>query len=490
MNLQKTSPKTIMFTTAILLIIMALITVPHDLLDATDVKDYTDTAKFFAGDYAAGMRTSHSMAYGLLLSPYVALTHNYFLIKFSSVFFLFLIILSVYYISNKNKNALWLIVLCPLLWYMSPWVSPLPLSALIFLWVYYFLKRFDEKERLKDIIYAGLLMGVASVFWDTSLYFSLIFLVSFLYDKKFYYIWIYLLAISVALIPRFLMDYVIFDFALFGIVKNILALIAFSLYGGSYNQGYSTTGIVRLVVLFLFVPIYFFKIYLKSHFKAYKKEIVFLTSSLIFLILNPQVRLILTIAPIVIIFLAKSLNNRQLKIQAIIFFILSLLVITPYIIQGGYEMNHKYLEAAVLGIRDLNISYFDSDRATVKDLSQIARDYPDQVFVVGNENDNYRILAHLYWGKDIKEFISIEDYNLYLQNKSVIASKEVSSNASPEYRREIFLVVGIRKNSNDNTSYNSIKYAISFEDNIDLDGFNLVKRYDKLYLWEKPSIIT
>ena len=71
----------IILITVLLLVVLALITVPHDLLDATDVYDYTDTAKFFAGEYSAKYRSSHSIMYGLLLSPYVELTGNFILLK-------------------------------------------------------------------------------------------------------------------------------------------------------------------------------------------------------------------------------------------------------------------------------------------------------------------------------------------------------------------------------------------------------------------------
>jgi len=60
-------PKILIGVFILLMIILAFITVPHDVLDATDIKDYTDTAKFFAGDYAAKQRASHSILYGLML---------------------------------------------------------------------------------------------------------------------------------------------------------------------------------------------------------------------------------------------------------------------------------------------------------------------------------------------------------------------------------------------------------------------------------------
>ena len=40
---------------------------------------------------------------------------------------------------------------------------------------------------------------------------------------------------------------------------------------------------------------------------------------------------------------------------------------------------------------------------------------------------------------------------------------------------------------NDETDYNNINYAIASEDSIAIEGFDLVKKYDSLYLFEKTD---
>lgn len=484
MDLLKISSKKMILIVALLLIIIAIITVPNALLDATDVHDYADTAKFFAGEYAAKIRTTHSMAYGLLLSPYISLTHSFFFIRFSSVFFLLLIILSVYYVSGKNKKTLWLISLSPVIWYLAPWVSPVPLATLMFIWTYYFLKKFDKRENWKYVLYAGLLMGIASIFWDTVLYFSVIFFVAFLYDKKLYHLFIYSAGVLVGIIPRMIMDQVLFNFASYGILKNIFALLAFSLYGGQYHQGYST-GIVRIILLLIFIPFYTYLLFNKKDLLAHRKLVILLVLTTIFVLFNPQLRLIILITPFLILLLGEKLNDKQFRIQISMFTILSLLAVAPYVLQSKYELSDKYLEGIILNAKNFEISNQLSTKIVQQDLSDISRDYSNQTFVVGNLNDDYRILAYLYWGKGIKELISIEDYNLYLQNKTIIANKEIRSNATPNYRREIWIDIGIGKNLNDKTDYSSIKYAISTEDNLELSGFKFVKKYRSLSLYEK-----
>ena len=50
-----------------------------------------------------------------------------------------IIVYSVYIISNRNKKSLWMILLSPIIWYMAPWISPIQLASLFFLWGYYFI---------------------------------------------------------------------------------------------------------------------------------------------------------------------------------------------------------------------------------------------------------------------------------------------------------------------------------------------------------------
>ena len=133
MTKKKSSNKTILLITLILLLIITLST---QYVGITDIGDYTVPAKFFAQEYDAKLRTSHSVIYGLMHSPFVKLTQNFTFMKISSVLWLFLTILSVYYISNKNKKALLLVITTPIIWYMAPWINPIQLSSLLFLWAY------------------------------------------------------------------------------------------------------------------------------------------------------------------------------------------------------------------------------------------------------------------------------------------------------------------------------------------------------------------
>ena len=147
--------------------------------------------------------------------------------------------------------------------------------------------------------------------------------------------------------------------------------------------------------------------------------------------------------------------------------------------------NVKGVELALLAqnINNLNFSREFIKDLIKQDLIDITKEYPNQVFVVGSYHDSYQILADLYWGSDIKEFVSIQDYILFFANEPTISKKEYCSNVHIRERRDICASIWIRKAFNDDTDYNSIRYGIS-EENV-LEGFRLVKQYRVLSLFEK-----
>lgn len=466
----------------ILLLAITLFYAPTQTFDGTDSKDYTDTAKFFAGEYSAKQRASHAILYGLSHSPFVKITQSFTPLKISSILFLFLIILSIYYLSNQNKKTLLLILTTPIIWYMAPWISPMALVAFLFLWAYYFIGRFEKTDKPRYIMFSALLMGLASAFWGAAIFISAIFMLCFLYNKKFIHSWLFFAFLIIGFFPRLIVDQIVFSLPLYSIIKHISSDIAFALYGGIYNQGWAPTN--KILVLF-FIPFYSWLLFKKQNFLKYKKSIIFLTISVIFVLSNSQIRLVLPFVPIIILLLGNIMNKKQFKIQLIIFIIISLITISPYIAQFKYETNGIEIKSAIDNINNLTFSTTFTEKLIEQDVNQIANEFPDKTFVVGNDKEYYRELAHIYWGENVEEFVSMEDYNLAMNNKSTIISKKISSNSNIQNRREIWIAIGLDKNSNDKTDYNAIEYAISFDEEFELENFKLEKQYNILRVLKK-----
>lgn len=479
------NPKTIIAILAILFFVISFFPAGRSVIDLTDIKDYTDTAKFFAGEYAAKHRSAHSDLYGLILSPYVKLAGSFLLIKLSSAFFLLMLILSIYFISGKNKKTLLLAATIPIFWYFTPWISPIPIASLLILWAYYFVKKFNIENKIKHLVYSGILVGLAGAFWDTTLYLSLFFLIAFLYDKKLASSGIFIVSLTIGLAPRLILDQLVYNLAFYSILKHAFAVFAFTIYGGIYRGDFNSNYLAAIALFALFVPFYSFLLIKKQALTNSKKEIIFIILTTLFIIPNPQPRMLLIIMPLIILQLGGIIENKQLRRQLIMSITISLFVITPYIIQFNYEIGGgERFDNAIININNLEITP-QSYKILESDLNKISDSYPNQIFLVGNKNDGYRQLAHLYWGDKIEEFVSIEDYNLFKENKTIIADKKISSNPGPNERRELWIEIGLSKNKNDNTDYESIKYAIGIGEPISLKEFKLVKQYDSLYLSEK-----
>ncbi|MFH1431155.1 MAG: hypothetical protein ABIG37_01665 [Nanoarchaeota archaeon] len=453
----------------------------------SDVGDYSDIAKFFAGKYSAKLRTSHPISYGLMHTPFLKIMDSFIFLKLSSVLWLSLIIISVYYISNKNKKTLLLILTTPVIWYMSPYISPIPLTCFLFLWSYYFIKKYDEKQELKHLLYSGLLIGVAWIFWEAVTYFAFALVITFLLNKKLSHSIYFVLALLVGVFPKLLIDYIFFGFPFYSILKHFFSVIAFSFYGSIYGQT-ENRSLLALLPTLLIIPIYTLILFTKRNFKKYKKQIFFILFSLFMIWLaGSQIRYVFMLIPIIILLLGEILTEKQFKIQLIIFIVLTLLIANLYLIQAKYETNSKDFSQFVinLGSLELNSSFYES--TLNEDIIAIAKDYPAQIFIVGNSPDDYQTLAHVYWEKNIKEFVSIQDYRLFLQDSSLIFKKTICSNSKIQNRREICISAYLERLSDnkDNTDYSSIKYAISLQDNLDLDNFKLIKKYHILSLFEK-----
>jgi energy-coupling factor transporter transmembrane protein EcfT len=479
----------------LIFIILVILTFATSFYGSTDIGDYTDTAKLFANSYSAKIRTSHSYLFGFIMSPFVNLTNNFISFKILSLILLALLIYSTYIITNRDKKAFWLMLLSPIVWYLAPWISPIQLAALLFLWAYHFLTKYDKIEKIKLLFYSGFLIGLAWAFWDATQFFTLFIIMAFFYDKRAIHLIYFLIAIFIGLLPRLILDQYLFNFAFYTMFKNIFGIIAITLFASEVTNPVSLLWKLFLIFIFLaIIPIYFWKFYKPSLYKQNKKTMIFLTLSILFIIYNPQIRYTLILFPIIITLLVKNINKIQFRRQIVIFLILVILLINPYIIQISYHINYDLQEESIHGIEftdfihNLNSLSFTSvfpQNLIQEDLKKIEQEFPNQVFLVGNTVDSYNTLARSYWGKDIKEFVSLQDYNFYLSNQSTIFSKKFAPTSKIQNRRQIWFNAGISKNLNDQTNYEEIQYALTFENQIVLDNFEFVKQYKVLTIWRK-----
>ncbi len=468
----------------IALFIISLATTAFGTIDAGD---YGGVAKFFAGEYNTKIRSSHSYFYGLFHSPLLLLTKSLVSLKAINLIYLSLLIISVYYASGKNRRTLLLFMLSPVIWYLGPWINPIQLASLLFFWGYYFLKKWDETGKSTLLLVSGLLIGLSWAFWDAILYFSIIIAFSFLYNKKLYNFIFFFIFIAIGLSPKLISDQLMFNSAIIGIVRyffsTIATLVWHGIYGGLKFYSYSLLNIISVIIL---IPFFSYKLISKKNWKENKKSIIFLAFSILLILFNSQIRYLLIIMPILILNLQTELTESQFKKQLWMCAILSLIVIIPYAIQINHSTNAREFSELIINAKGLSIGP-EMNRPLLVDLNALAKEFPKETFIVGNDPDSYITPALLYWGNDVKEWVSIQDYELYLKNQAVLFSKTYAPQPNIADRRVVWIAGGISKNQVDDTDYAAIKYAITTQPNIPLDNFIFKKRYDLLYLYEKKA---
>jgi len=474
----------------IIFVVLILLTFATKFYGLTDIRDYSDTSKFFAGKYFARIRSSHSYLFGFIHTPLVLITNSFIGFKITSLVFLFLVIYSVYMISNRDKKALWLMSLSPIIWYMAPWINPIQLASLLFLWAFYFMYKYDKTDRLKYLFYSGILLGFSWAIWDTMVVFIFFLGLSFLINKKLAHYFYFILFLFIGLSPRLILDQILFNFPFYTILKSTMGTIS-NIGGGIYpsSEGWTSKNFINFFCVFLAIPIYFWKFYNPLFFRKNKKTIIFLTLSLLIIFTNPQIRYTLIIIPIMILFLCKCLNEKQFKRLIILSCAIIFLFILPNIIQINYEIDND--------IDGIKINYFlgnffnlELDKTITKelireDLNKITQEYPNKKFIVGNSPDDYQVLADIYWEDKIIEFVSIQDYELYLNNNLILLEKKFMPVPNINARRQIWISGGIKKNENDDTDYENLRLGIGIREPIDTKGFKKIKKYNILYLSEK-----
>ncbi|MEK6875354.1 MAG: hypothetical protein AABX30_01585 [Nanoarchaeota archaeon] len=461
--------------------VIFLITILTKYYGDADIGDYADVAKFFAGEYNAKIRSSHSYFYGFISSPFVKLTGNFSGMKIMTLIWLILLILSIYYISGKDRKTLLLTITAPIFWYMAPIINPIQIASLFFLWGYYFLERHNEQEKIKHLFYSGIFFGLAWVFWDTVLHFGILLFLCFFWNKKAYHSFLFIIAILIGLAPRLILDQLLFNFPFYTILKSFIGGIVNSLWSGVIGSGHTPKTFVNVFCVLIIIPLYSWTLLTKENFNKDKFFLFFLLLSLLLILSNPQIRYTLIITPIILLKIGKLINEAQLKKYLYFSVILSILIIIPYLIQIKYSMNNSEFNSILEDINGTSIISIGQSEIIQGDLDAISRDFPNETFLVGPFPDDYAILARLYSGNNIKEFVSMQDYKLYLKNETILFKKEFRPISNINDRREIWIIGGISAKMEE-FEFSNITKGIGINSIINLNNSEFIKKYNVLYI--------
>ena len=475
------------------LVVLALSTTFNGPADAGD---YLDVGKFLSGQYAAKIRSSHSYLLGAVHAP-LLLTFQFGVFKVTNLILLALLVWSVFVVSGKDRRTLWLFLVAPAVWYMAPWIGPIQVAALAMLWAWFFMERYAKTGGVKEVLYAGLLVGLGWAFWDTILFFGAFLGLVYLWHRKLGHGFAFLALVAVGLLPRLILDAALFGFPIYTILKSSMGTLA-NIGGGIYGgQGHTPMTLFDLIWIFLVVPFSFWMLYTKKLFVKHRKSMIWLSLCLVLILANPQMRYVLVLAPVMIILSGKYLSKEVWKKIMIASVLVSALLVSPYVVQvnGTFDSSLQTHNLIGYDLKNVVQAYRADGRLEVTDVllrnrviadvQQLAEDYPDEAFLVGPDPDSYQVLADLYWGSRVKEFVSVQDYDLSKTDEVSLYERRWEPVPKIQSRRQIWVGGGLNKNPIDETDYDSIEYAVGYIKDFAPKGFVEIEKYDTLTVFQK-----
>ena len=193
----------------------------------------------------------------------------------------------------------------------------------------------------------------------------------------------------------------------------------------------------------------------------------------------------------------KYLSKEAWKKIVVASVIVSGVLVAPYVVQIGGTFDSSLQTHNLIGYDAKNVvqAYRADGKLEVvdvllrdqviADLQELALEYPDEMFLVGPDPDSYQVLADLYWGENVREFVSVQDYELSKTSEIGLYERRWQPVPRIQSRRQIWVGGGLNKNPVDATDYESIEYAVGYMKEFAPEGFVEVKRYDTLTVFRR-----
>jgi len=390
----------------------------------SDVPQYVAVGKEFAGLSIAKVRNTPGWLYGWFLGQFLKVSPSVATLKILNLIWFSITVIFLYKITKKLEVFL-LYLSSPVVWFLSPWINPLPLISLLFLTAYYFLK----KDNIKGIIIAGLVLGLATAIWWAAFYFSVFFLLAFLYNKRFYEVLIAIVSFLLTFSLRIIFDLYYFSLPFFSTVRSLGSNLSFLI--GDAPGGLPEHNFLKYFLILVIITPLLYKLY----FIEWKKEIpslIFLILSLILFLFNFQLRFFLAITPIVILLIVPKVKIKEILISLVI---------------------------SIIVIASLTASYIPhKDTLITADLKEIANDLPNERFIVGSKQESEEVASYLdvlYEGNKIKELIRFTEYSLWEKDKNLFRTYEFESKSKINNLRKVRFSIDYLKTP---SNYNNVNY--------------------------------
>lgn len=343
-----------------------------------DDSEYISLSKAMVGINNINVYTTHSPLYPFVISLFLRIVKNLFIIRLINC--IWLVLIAVFLLLGfEDKKGFLLFLFSPLVYYLSIQISPILPASFFLLLAYFFLK----KEEIKySKFYSAISLGLACAFYDVMILVSFLFIVIYFFKEKLSNVFLYLGGLVIGMFPRFLLDYIYFNFPGYSFFKFIGVNIIISLGMSSTVKSIAFPWIELFLSFFVISP-FLFMLY-KSDFKENKQDFIFLILTFLILFVRGfKIKYLIIISPILLVYLGKALNKKQIKLHCLIS-----LIIVGIITFGFFGINQDYL--------------------VKKDINKITQEFPNQNFIAGPYEASY--LSIFLW-ESYPKIYWLEEYN-------------------------------------------------------------------------------
>jgi hypothetical protein len=431
--------------------------------DFHDAPEYITSAKEFAGLSIAQVHTGHSSLYPFFISLFLKIFPYYLTIKLVNISWLILIGL-ILYLTTKDMKSFILWMFSPLVWQVSITITPVFIVSLSLISAYFFLMQWEKTYKKIYFILSGLSLSLGPAVWPGALVFDMFFIITFFFNKRVKELAGYIICTLPFIILGFIFDTVVFGFSLYSYVRTFGSVVARRL--GATTGTAADSFVIRegirsfLRIVFFISPLAFF-VY-KLNFKNYKRELVFILLSGLFVIYYHIIFYPIIVAPFLILILSKTLSKKQVMTSVVISIPIIIFLTYPYFLDNSENI------------------------IIAKDLRDVYHDFGYEKIIAGDITGSFSTegLNAAYWYGTKPELLWASDYKMFLNNQTDSSNYMVTSKSKINNLRILEISAKVKRDTSLDDEFEKLP-LLDYKDGKVPDGFKKIKCYRKTCIYEK-----
>ena len=435
-----------------------------------DTLEYMSLAKKLAGFLNSDVYITHSLVYPFFLSLFVKHFPSILTMRLVNIGFIILVGVLLYHLELK-KTAFLIWAFSPIVWMFTIIISPFVPLSFFLLVAYLSVKKWQENKRGLYLVISALAIGLAAAFHDIFLFLGLFFILSFFYDKKLKKAILFLLFAFLSFSLRLILDASLFSltikdkiipFPFYSLIRFFGArlIIQLGLHPEAFALNFSFLNFESWGFLILISPLLFY-LY-KIDYQKNKNEVIFLTLSTFFFLIQGNYFYFIILTPVIIILLGNIFRKNELILHMVISFLIIFIMTYPYFITDKQEIEKRNFE--------------------INDLKTITKDFTFDSVIF----DPKALTLFYIWDKNLPYIVRSEQRDRILQNNLYTTQYTFETKQKIDTDKVFELKTGLKVNIKEGIDYENLPWLLE-KGKIPPEGYKLTKCYELLCVYEKTT---